>query len=75
MAGPIVFVPLARVFGTSPCIFWSLVGMLVTGIWSAESNHRTAYISFVLSRLFGGIFGAAPQVLGNGVIVDLFFLH
>ena len=33
------------------------------------------YISFILSRLFGGIFGSVPSILGSGTISDIFFLH
>jgi MFS family permease len=33
------------------------------------------YVAFTLSRLFGGIFGSIPSILGAQVLMDLFFLH
>ena len=33
------------------------------------------YTAFVLSRLFAGIFGSVPSILGPSAITDLFFLH
>lgn len=33
------------------------------------------YDAFVVSRLFGGIFGSVPGVLGTGMIMEMFFLH
>ena len=33
------------------------------------------YISFVLSRLFAGLFGCTVMTLGSGIILDTFFLH
>jgi len=38
------------------------------------TNHDD-YIRFIVSRLFGGIFGSIPSILGAGTIVDIFFLH
>lgn len=37
-----------------------------------DSNQ---YIPFVISRLFAGILGSVPAVLGATTITDLFFLH
>lgn len=33
------------------------------------------YTAFVLSRVFAGMFGSVPSILGSGTIVDIFFLH
>lgn len=33
------------------------------------------YEAFVVSRLFAGLFGSCPTVLGSGYIIDLFFFH
>lgn len=33
------------------------------------------YNAFVISRLFGGLFGSVPSVLGSGFILDIFYLH
>ena len=75
MAGPFLLCPLARVFGTGPLLFWCLIGQIVCGIWSQAMTGSDQYIPFVISRLFGGMFSSPPQILGNGVIVNMFFLH
>lgn len=49
--------------------------MMACGIWAAKMTASGDYISFVISRLFGGLFGSVPQILGNGVIVNLFPLQ
>lgn len=33
------------------------------------------YIPFTISRLFTGLFGGIPAILGSGYIIDTFFLH
>ncbi|KZF22834.1 MFS general substrate transporter [Xylona heveae TC161] len=75
IAGPLIFVPLAQVIGTSSCIFWSLLGSFACCIWSATCTGQGDYMSFTISRLIGGLFASIPQCLGNGAIVNLFFLH
>ena len=75
MAGPYFIIPLARLIGTNTVIFWCLVGMIATGAWSASMTGQHDYKAFVISRLFGGLFSSIPQILGNGIIVDIFFLH
>ncbi|KAL9059138.1 MAG: hypothetical protein Q9162_001356 [Coniocarpon cinnabarinum] len=75
MAGPILLAPLAHVVGISSCVFWSLIAMAMFGIWSAEMTSSDDYDAFVISRLFGGLVGSVPQILGNGIIVNIFFLH
>lgn len=37
-----------------------------------QSNQ---YNPFVISRLFAGMFGSVPSILGASTITDLFFLH
>ena len=73
--GPLLLVPLAYVFGRSSVMLWSLVGCLCCNIWAATQTGHDDYISFIISRLFGGIFGGIPAILGAGTIVDIFFLH
>ena len=75
MAGPIIFIPLTHVFGTTSMLFWSYVGMLLCSIWSFENNDEGDYVSFVLSRLFVALFASVPQIVGNQVIMDMYFLH
>lgn len=55
--------------------FWSMVGLLATGIWSALMTRQDQYIPFVLARLFGGLFGGNAVALGGATMLDLFFLH
>ncbi|MCJ1319887.1 hypothetical protein MMC15_005223 [Xylographa vitiligo] len=73
--GPLLLVPLAHVFGRSSVIWWTLVGCLCCNIWAATRTGHDDYNSFVISRLFGGIFGGVPSILGAGTIVEIFFLH
>ncbi|KAI9691707.1 MAG: hypothetical protein M1822_007779 [Bathelium mastoideum] len=73
--GPLFFVPLAQKIGRSSVIFWSLLGAMACGIWAACQTGTDDYISFTISRLFGGMFGSVPSILGSGMIVDIFYLH
>ncbi|CAF9935387.1 MAG: hypothetical protein ALECFALPRED_006371 [Alectoria fallacina] len=73
--GPLFAVPLARQYGRTCIFFWSLVGLLVTGIWSASMTRSNQYGAFVVARLFGGLFGGTAPALGADTIVDMFFLH
>ena len=63
LAGPVFFIPLARLVGRSSLIFWSLLGALCCQIWAAEMTQKDDYIPFVVSRLMGGMFGAVPTVM------------
>lgn len=73
--GPILLVPLVRVFGVMSCCFWSMVFLTITSIWSAVSTEATSYGSFVASRFVAGLFAPTPQIFLSGVIVQIFFLH
>lgn len=73
--GPLFAVPLARRYGRTCVFFWSMVGLLVTGVWSATMTHSNQYPAFIAARLFGGLFGGVAPSLGADTIVDLFFLH
>ncbi|KAJ5812383.1 major facilitator superfamily domain-containing protein [Penicillium riverlandense] len=74
-AGPLFIVPLAHVFGRASIIFWTLIGCICCGIWSALMTGPNDYVAFTLSRLFGGIFGSIPSILGPQMLMELFFLH
>lgn len=52
-----------------------MVGLLVTGVWSATMIHSNQYSAFIAARLFGGLFGGVAPSLGADTIVDLFYLH
>ena len=73
--GPLFAVALGRRYGRTCIFFWSNVGLLVTGIWSATMTHSNQYGVFVAARLFGGLFGGIALALGAETIVDIFFLH
>lgn len=44
-------------------------------VWAASMTQSNQYNPFVVSRLFAGVFGAVPSILGASTITDLFFLH
>ena len=75
MAAPVVFVPISRVIGAHSCLLWALLGMLITATWAAKMTDPDDYIPFLVSRIFNGFCGIVPVVLGQGIVVDLFFLH
>ena len=73
--GPLFAVPLGRRYGRTCIFFWSIVGLLITGVWSATMTKSNQYSAFIAARLFGGLFGGIPPTLGADTIIDLFFLH
>ena len=73
--GPLVAVPLARRHGRSFIFFWSMVGLLGTGIWSATMTRSDEYNAFIVARLCGGFFGGNPVALGADALIDIYFLH
>ena len=73
--GPLLAVPLGRRYGRTFVFFWSMVGLLVTGIWSATMTRSNQYGAFIAARLFGGLCGGSATALGADTIVDIFFLH
>lgn len=75
VAGPFFIIPFVAVIGRSAVVLWSLVAIFACQIWAAEMTGPNDYISFTISRLFCGLFGGIPAILGSGYIMDLFFLH
>ena len=73
--GPLVFVPLGQKYGRSTIFIWSILGLLVTGIWSATMTKPDQYGPFLAARLIGGLFGGNFVALGADVLVDIYFLH
>ena len=73
--GPLLLVPTVKIIGVTSCTFWSLIGVVATEIWAAESSGPNDYTSFAVARGVSGIFSATAQILTGGVIVDMFFLH
>lgn len=58
-AGPLFWAPAAQKFGRTGCILWAMVVTILCSIWAAVSTDPGDYESFVVSRLFGCIFGSA----------------
>ncbi|KAI9686332.1 MAG: hypothetical protein M1822_003677 [Bathelium mastoideum] len=75
VAGPFFLIPLVAVIGRSAVILYSLVGIFACQIWGALMTGANDFIPFTISRLFAGLFGAIPAILGSGYIIDMFFLH
>ncbi|KAB8248353.1 hypothetical protein BDV35DRAFT_379011 [Aspergillus flavus] len=75
VAGPFFIIPLVAVIGRSSVVLWSLVAIFACQIWAAEMTGANDYISFTISRLFCGMFGGIPAILGSGYIMDMFYLH
>ncbi|KAL9065488.1 MAG: hypothetical protein Q9161_008193 [Pseudevernia consocians] len=73
--GPLFAVPLGRRYGRTNIFFWSMVSLLITGIWSATMTRSNQYGAFIAARLFGGLFGGVSPALGADTVVDMFFLH
>ena len=75
VAGPFLISPFAAIFGRSATILWSLVATFACQIWAGEMTGSNDFIPFTISRLFCGLFGVIPAILGAGYIIDMFFLH
>ena len=75
VAGPFLIAPWAAVFGRSSVILWSLVVTFACQIWAGEMTGSNDFIPFTISRLFCGLFGVIPAILGAGYIIDMFYLH
>lgn len=75
IVGPVLLIPLVRMFGAMSCSFWSMIGVVATSIWSALANGPSNYTSFVASRAIAGIFCGNAQVFIAGILADLYFLH
>ncbi|PYH32206.1 MFS general substrate transporter [Aspergillus neoniger CBS 115656] len=73
--GPLLINPVAQALGRTAIIFWCLVFAMACAIWSACMTSRGDYDRFVASRLFDGIFGSIPSIVGVGAVYDMFFLH
>ena len=75
VAGPFLIAPFAAILGRSSTILWSLVATFACQIWAGEMTGVNDFIPFTISRLFCGLFGVIPAILGAGYIIDMFFLH
>ena len=74
-AGPLFWSPISQKIGRNGAILWATILTLACTIWAACSTHPGDYDSFVLSRLFGCLFGSCATTVGAAYITDTFFLH
>ena len=58
VVGPLIFTPVACRFGKAFVLFWTMILTMTMNIWSACMTRETQYISFIMSRLFAGLFGS-----------------
>ncbi|KUJ24281.1 MFS multidrug transporter-like protein [Mollisia scopiformis] len=73
--GGFLFFPLARKFGRSSAIFWSLFGLMASQIWAVCMTSSGDYSSYLGSRFLAGFFGTVTGILGPRILIDMFFLH
>ncbi|KAH8700696.1 major facilitator superfamily domain-containing protein [Talaromyces proteolyticus] len=74
-AGPLLIIPFTHVFGRCSVLLWATIASASFSIWSAVMTGPDDYIKFTISRLFVGIFGSTPFIIGPQLLVDIFFLH
>lgn len=70
--GPLVFVPIANVYGRRPVYLFTLLIGLASAIGSAEAK---SYGTLILARAFNGSGAATAAVLGAGTISDMCYMH
>ncbi|KAJ3559989.1 hypothetical protein NP233_g11125 [Leucocoprinus birnbaumii] len=70
--GPLVFVPVANVYGRRPVYLFTLLIGFVSAIGSAEAK---SYGTLIVARAFNGSGAATAAVLGAGTISDMCFMH
>ncbi|OJJ71109.1 hypothetical protein ASPBRDRAFT_44023 [Aspergillus brasiliensis CBS 101740] len=75
MVGSIIVVPLSRRYGSCFCLFWSTIGILFSSVWSAMMTSPSDYIPFLISRLFAGLCGGVPLILGSEFVLRAYFRH
>ncbi|KAI6090747.1 major facilitator superfamily transporter [Hypoxylon rubiginosum] len=68
VAGPLVLVPLADVFGRVPIYHVGNIGFVVFTIACAVSTNFNMLIGF---RFLAGLIGSAPLTVGGGTIADI----
>lgn len=73
--GGFFFNPIANKLGRPSIIFWTLLATLACQVWASQCTGKHDYNSYIVSRLFAGIFGASVGVIGPRMLVDMFFLH
>ena len=67
-----IWVPIARIWGRAPVIFWTTLIGLLFSIGSAIAKDFT---QFYAMRALMGLFLTAPQTISIAFLRDLFFFH
>jgi len=70
--GPLIFVPIANVYGRRPVYLFTLFIGFASAIGSATAK---SYGTLILTRAFNGSGAATASVLGAGTSSDMFFMH
>lgn len=70
--GPLIFVPIANVYGRRPVYLFTLFIGFASAIGSATAK---SYGTLILARAFNGSGAATASVLGAGTFSDMFFMH
>jgi len=70
--GPLIFVPIANVYGRRPVYLFTLFIGFASAIGSAVAK---SYGTLILARAFNGSGAATAAVLGAGTSSDMFFMH
>lgn len=70
--GPLIFVPIANVYGRRPVYLFTLLIGFASAIGSAEAK---SYGTLILARAFNGSGAATAAVLGAGTISDMCYMH
>lgn len=70
--GPLVFVPIANIYGRRPIYLFTLFIGFASAIGSAIAR---SYGTLILARAFNGSGAATAAVLGAGTVSDMCFMH
>ncbi|KAF9446143.1 MFS general substrate transporter [Macrolepiota fuliginosa MF-IS2] len=70
--GPLLFIPIANVYGRRPIYLFTLLIGFASAIGSAEAK---SYGTLILARIFNGSGAATAAVLGAGTISDMCYMH
>lgn len=69
---PLVWTPLANVYGRRPIY---LVSTLIGIVATVGSGVATSWAGLIVSRVFSGVGVGAAMALGAATVTDMFFLH
>ncbi|PFH50474.1 hypothetical protein AMATHDRAFT_3957 [Amanita thiersii Skay4041] len=70
--GPLLFTPVANVYGRRPVYLITILIGFVTAVGAAQA---TSYGGLIAARAINGFGTSSSMSLGAGTVVDLFFVH